>query len=40
MRLKNKTRTALTLLPKIVREDVIIYSLQFLQGQEKSTDAA
>lgn len=36
---QNKTRKALILLLKIVREDVIIYSLQFLQGQEKSTDA-
>lgn len=27
------------LLLKIAREDVIIYSLQLLQGQEKSTDA-
>lgn len=37
--MKNKTRKAPILLLKIVGEDVIIYSLQFMQGQEKSTDA-
>lgn len=34
-----KKKKALMLLLKIVREDVIIYSLHLLQGQEKSTDA-
>lgn len=36
---QSKTRKALILLLRIAREDVIIYSLQLLQGQEKSTDA-
>lgn len=34
-----KKKKAVMLLLKIAREDVIIYSLHLLQGQEKSTDA-